>query len=108
MAAAAKRHLAGDPPAAIDLGGNGPHRAEKIGAAPARKRAATSDMIIAMSATGRSLRAVRDRAIILLGFAGAFRRSGTSPQKERNRLKRANPGPSLCRSNGFGALIFAA
>jgi site-specific recombinase XerD len=46
-----------------------------IGAAPARKRAATSDMVIAMSATGASLRALRDRAIILLGFAGAFRRS---------------------------------
>jgi site-specific recombinase XerD len=46
-----------------------------IGAAPVRKRAATSDMVIAMSATGTSLRALRDRAIILLGFAGAFRRS---------------------------------
>jgi integrase len=46
-----------------------------IGAAPVRKRAATSDMVIAMSATGASLRALRDRAIILLGFAGAFRRS---------------------------------
>src|SRR5262249_26960291 len=39
------------------------------------KRAATSDMVIAMSATGASLRALRDRAIILLGFAGAFRGS---------------------------------
>src|SRR5215470_7658506 len=46
-----------------------------IGAAPVRKRAATSDMVIAMSATGTSLRALRDRAILLLGFAGAFRRS---------------------------------
>jgi site-specific recombinase XerD len=46
-----------------------------IGTAPVRKRAATSDMVIAMSATGTSLRALRDRAIILLGFAGAFRRS---------------------------------
>jgi integrase len=46
-----------------------------IGAAPVRKKAATSDMVIAMSATGASLRALRDRAIILLGFAGAFRRS---------------------------------
>jgi site-specific recombinase XerD len=46
-----------------------------IGAAPVRKRAATSDMVIAMSATGTSLRALRDRAMILLGFAGAFRRS---------------------------------
>jgi hypothetical protein len=32
-------------------------------------------MAIAMSATGTSLRAMRDGAIILLGFAGAFRRS---------------------------------
>jgi hypothetical protein len=31
-----------------------------------------------MSATGTSLRALRDRAIILLGFAGAFRRSELS------------------------------
>jgi integrase len=46
-----------------------------IGAAPVRKKAATSDLVIAMSATGASLRALRDRAIILLGFAGAFRRS---------------------------------
>src|SRR5262249_17986744 len=46
-----------------------------IGAAPIRKRAATSDMVIAMSATGASLRALRARAINLLGFAGAFRRS---------------------------------
>jgi hypothetical protein len=43
-----------------------------IGAAPVRKRAATSDMVIAMSATGASLRALRDRAIILLGFAGVL------------------------------------
>jgi site-specific recombinase XerD len=46
-----------------------------IRAAPVRKRAATSDMVIAMSATGTSLRELRDCAIILLGFAGAFRRS---------------------------------
>jgi integrase len=32
-------------------------------------------MVIAMSATGTSLRALRANAIILLGFAGAFRRS---------------------------------
>src|SRR6516165_12755653 len=39
-----------------------------IGAAPVRKKAATSDTVIAMSATGASLRALRDRVIILLGF----------------------------------------
>src|SRR5262249_6665561 len=46
-----------------------------IGAAPVRKRAATADIVIAMSPTATSLRALRNRAIILLGLAGAFRRS---------------------------------
>src|SRR6266567_2288196 len=47
-----------------------------VGAAPAKKAPATSDLIIAMSGSGNdSLRAIRDRAILLLGFAGAFRRS---------------------------------
>ena len=46
-----------------------------IGAAPIRKRAATADIVIAMSPMAMSLRALRNRAIILLGFAGAFRRS---------------------------------
>jgi integrase len=46
-----------------------------IGAAPVRKRAATADIVIAMLPTAMSLRALRNRAIILLGFAGAFRRS---------------------------------
>jgi site-specific recombinase XerD len=46
-----------------------------IGAAPVHKKAATADITIAMAATGTSLRALRDRAVLLLGFAGAFRRS---------------------------------
>jgi site-specific recombinase XerD len=46
-----------------------------VGAAPVRKKAATSDVVIAMAAPGASLRALRDRAVLLLGFAGAFRRS---------------------------------
>jgi site-specific recombinase XerD len=46
-----------------------------VGAAPRQKKAAVAEITIAMSATGTSLRALRDRAIILLGFAGAFRRS---------------------------------
>jgi site-specific recombinase XerD len=46
-----------------------------IGAAPVRKKAATADIVIAMSPMATSLRALRNRAIILLGFAGAFRRS---------------------------------
>jgi site-specific recombinase XerD len=46
-----------------------------IGAAPVRKRAATADIVIAMAPTATSLRELRNRALILLGFAGAFRRS---------------------------------
>jgi site-specific recombinase XerD len=47
-----------------------------IGAAPIRKKAATSDIVLGMvGGKGRSLRELRDRAILLLGFAGAFRRS---------------------------------
>ena len=47
-----------------------------IGAAPVRKKAATSDIVLGMvGGKGASLRDLRDRAILLLGFAGAFRRS---------------------------------
>src|SRR5215831_283679 len=46
-----------------------------IGAAPVRKKAATSDLVLSMVPRGGSLRELRNRAIILLGFAGAFRRS---------------------------------
>jgi site-specific recombinase XerD len=46
-----------------------------VGAAPVRKKAATADIVIGMAAESGSLRALRNRAIILLGFAGAFRRS---------------------------------
>src|SRR5437016_412270 len=46
-----------------------------IGGAPVRKKPATADIVIAMAATGTSLRELRDRAVLLLGFAGAFRRS---------------------------------
>jgi len=46
-----------------------------VGAAPVRKKAATSDIVIAMAADTTSLRALRNRAVLLLGFAGAFRRS---------------------------------
>src|SRR5260221_7403039 len=46
-----------------------------VGAAPVRKKAATSDIVIAMAADTTSLRALRNRALLLLGFAGAFRRS---------------------------------
>jgi site-specific recombinase XerD len=46
-----------------------------IGAAPVRKRAATADIVLGMVPRGDTLRQLRDRAIILVGFAGAFRRS---------------------------------
>ena len=57
-----------------------------IGVAPVRKRAATADIVIAMSPTATSLRALRNRAIILLGFAGAFRRS-EARGAQRRRLR---------------------
>jgi site-specific recombinase XerD len=47
-----------------------------VGSAPTRKAPATADKIIAMVAeAGTDLKGLRDRAILLLGFAGAFRRS---------------------------------
>jgi integrase len=48
-----------------------------IGAAPVRKKAATSDIVLSMAGTvgGESLRQLRDKAILLIGFASAMRRS---------------------------------
>jgi site-specific recombinase XerD len=48
-----------------------------IGAAPVRKKAATSDIVLSMVGTAGadSLRQLRDRAILLIGFASAMRRS---------------------------------
>ena len=48
-----------------------------IGSAPIRKKAATSDVVLSMAGTigGESLRQLRDRAILLIGFASAMRRS---------------------------------
>src|SRR6201997_4915285 len=44
-----------------------------LGAAPARKAPATADKVVAMAALADGdLKGVRDRAILLLGFAGAF------------------------------------
>lgn len=46
------------------------------GSAPVRKAPATSDKILAMAQTASlSPKGLRDRAILLLGFGGAFRRS---------------------------------
>ena len=47
-----------------------------VGSAPARKAPATADKVIAMVAKADTdLKGFRDRALLLLGFAGAFRRS---------------------------------
>jgi site-specific recombinase XerD len=47
-----------------------------VGIAPSRKAPVTAERLIAMVAAGDSgLKALRDRALLLLGFAGAFRRS---------------------------------
>lgn len=49
----------------------------KMGTAPAQKAPATAERVSAMLATiqADTLRGKRDRALLLLGFAGAFRRS---------------------------------
>jgi site-specific recombinase XerD len=47
-----------------------------VGSVPARKAPATAEKILAMvEKADTNLRGLRDRAILLLGFAGAFRRS---------------------------------
>ena len=50
------------------------------GSAPARKAPATNDKVLAMVAeAGTDVRGLRDRALLLLGFGGAFRRSELGP-----------------------------
>ena len=47
-----------------------------LGTAARKKAPATAERIISMAlGTGNGLKALRDRALLLLGFAGAFRRS---------------------------------
>jgi integrase len=47
-----------------------------LGTAPRKKSPATAERVIAMAVgTGDGLKGLRDRALLLLGFAGAFRRS---------------------------------
>jgi site-specific recombinase XerC len=47
-----------------------------LGTAPHKKTPATAERVIAMAlGTGDGLKGLRDRALLLLGFAGAFRRS---------------------------------
>jgi site-specific recombinase XerD len=46
------------------------------GSAPVRKAPATADKVLAMvDKSSTDLKGLRDRALLLLGFAGAFRRS---------------------------------
>jgi integrase len=48
----------------------------RVGTAPKRKAAATSERVIPMAlGVGDDLKGLPDRALLLLGFAGAFRRS---------------------------------
>ena len=47
-----------------------------LGTAKSKKAPATAEYLLAMAAnTGAGLKGLRDRALLLLGFAGAFRRS---------------------------------
>jgi site-specific recombinase XerD len=47
-----------------------------LGTAPRKKVPATAERIVAMAlAAGEDIKGLRDRAVLLLGFAGAFRRS---------------------------------
>jgi hypothetical protein len=62
-----------------------------VGAAPVRKKAATSDIVIAMAAEAKSLRGLRNRALLLLGFAGAFRRSVVALNVEEPRRDARGP-----------------
>jgi site-specific recombinase XerD len=48
----------------------------QLGTAPRKKTPAVAEMIISMAlGTGDGAKGIRDRALLLLGFAGAFRRS---------------------------------
>jgi site-specific recombinase XerD len=70
-----------------------------VGAAQVRKAPATADKVVAMVTAGRrDMKGLRDRALLLLGFAGAFRRSSWSPSTSRT-LRRAR---QACAS-GFAA-----
>jgi site-specific recombinase XerC len=47
-----------------------------LGAAPSKKAPATAERVVGMAPlAGTRLSAIRDRALLLIGFAGAFRRS---------------------------------
>src|SRR6266498_2008845 len=46
-----------------------------VGSAPSRKTAMTAELVLVAAKPGKSLRDLRNRAMLLIGFAGAFRRS---------------------------------
>jgi site-specific recombinase XerD len=70
--------LAGHPPPTDDERVKATMRGirRSIGTAPRKKSPATAERVIAMTfAAGSDLKGLRDRALLLFGFAGAFRRS---------------------------------
>jgi site-specific recombinase XerD len=81
------------------------------GSAPARKAPATADKIVAMvEKVGADIKGLRDRALLLLGFAGAFPRSELVALDVAD-LKSCNGGlrVTICKSKtdqeGQGATI---
>jgi integrase len=65
-----------DPPTSSEVVKATVHGRRMLGAVPARKAPATADKVVAMAALAETdLIGLRDRAILLLGFTGAFRRS---------------------------------
>ena len=70
--------LAGHPPPTDDERVKATMRGIRrtVGTAPRKKTPATAERIVAMAlATGADMKGLRDRAVLLVGFAGAFRRS---------------------------------
>src|SRR4051794_39081944 len=70
--------LAGHPPPTDDERVKATMRGirRSVGTAPRKKSPATAERVIAMTfATRTDLKGLRDRALLLFGFAGAFRRS---------------------------------
>src|SRR5215212_7541285 len=70
--------LAGHPPPTDDERVKATMRGirRSVGTAPRKKSPATAERVIAMTFAGRTdLKGLRDRALLLFGFAGAFRRS---------------------------------
>jgi site-specific recombinase XerD len=66
-----------DPPTSSEVVKTTVHGIRRtMGSAPVRKSPATADKVVAMAALADTdMKGLRDRAILLFGFAGAFRRS---------------------------------